>query len=337
MKAVMFRGVGKPLTLERIDEPAPGTGEMVIKVGRCGICGSDVCLTQEHGFFPENIVLGHEFAGEVVALGSGVEGFKVGDRVTAMPATGCGQCLSCLTVGPWLCERGVIPGGGGFAEYARVAASSSIRLPASLSLGDGALVEPLAVALHGVRLAGIGPGSRVLVLGAGSIGQACTYWARRFGAGRIVVASRSSRRMEMAMSMGADAFVETGEGEQQRIAEALGGPPDVVLECIGAVGALGHSIQLVRPLGTVVSLGFCTRPDPVLPAMATFKQVRLVFSMAYSLSEFQLVADTLDRGHLEPRRMVSGPIALEQVPDTIERLRSASSDGKIHVDPWLGA
>lgn len=335
MKAVMFKNADEPLALEEVPDPTPAAGDLVLKVGRCGICGTDIHLTQEHGYFPENSVVGHEFAGEVVAVGAEVEGFKLGDVVTAMAGAGCGKCRGCLTAGPFLCENGFTAYGGGFAEYARVPARASIKLPSSLSLTDGALVEPLAVALHALRLVDGIVGKRVLVLGAGAIGLAAVHWARKLGALRVAAASRSRRRAALAEVMGADAFVETGEGEVDRVSAALGGLPDVVIECIGVAGALQQSVQLVKPMGTVVSLGFCTKPDPVLPALATFKQIRLQFSMAYSLDEFQFAADMLDRGHVEPRQMVNDEVlALSEVPDTIQQLRKGRAETKLHVDPW---
>ena len=337
MKAVMFRGPQAPITVEQIPDPTPGEGQVVIKVGRCGICGSDVHLTQEHGFYPENAALGHEFSGEIVEVGKGVENFRKGDIIAAMPATGCGVCLPCRTSGVFSCEQGVAGNTGAFAEYANVHARSAIKLPSTLTLADGAMVEPLAVGMHGVRLAGLAPGARVLVLGAGAIGLAVIHFARLLGAGRIVAASRSTKRADIADRMGADAFVQTGEGELERVIRALGGLPDVVFETIGVVGALSQAIGLVRPDGTVISLGFCTKPDSVVPALATFRQVRLIFSMAYTLGDFQFVADSLDRGHVEPRAML-GPsaITLDEVPETIMRLRSSSgNEVKIQADPWL--
>lgn len=318
-------------------EPVPGAGEMVLKVGRCGICGSDVHLTNEQGWFPDNCILGHEFAGEVVEVGAGVEGFQVGDVAAAIPRAGCGQCAPCLTGNPYLCPNGRTSYTGGFAEYVKVAARTSIKLPGSLSMGDGALIEPLAVALHGVLLAKSLAGARVLVLGAGSIGVAVIHWTRQLGAGKIVAASRSATRADQAIALGADAFVETGDGVEERVVAALGGAPDVVFECIGVPGAIGLSISLVRTGGTVISLGFCTKPDPVLPAVATYKQVSLLFSMAYSLSEFQMAADFIDRGLIASRAMITSVIPLEQVASTIDRLRTEGSFGeiKIQADPSL--
>ena len=337
MRGVYFERAGVPLRLETLPDPVPGAGEMVIKVHRCGICGSDVHLTQAHGLFPENSVLGHEYAGEVVALGREVDGFRIGDRITALPAAGCGACAPCAMGTPFLCVHGVAGNCGGFADYMRVAARTSVRLPQGLGMADGALVEPLSVGLHGVALARMRPGARVLVVGAGAIGLAVIYWARRLGAGRVVAMSRSDRRASMADTMGADAFVKSGPDEIEAVQEALGGAPEIVFEAIGVPGALGQSLGHVARDGKIVSLGFCIEPDTLAPALATFKGVSVIFSLAYTIGEFQFCVDTLDRGSVEPRLMISSVIPLEQVPSTIEAMRRGETGGqlKIHADPSL--
>ncbi len=319
MRAAIFEGAGKPLVLRSIDDPTAGEGELVLKVGRCGVCGTDLHMTSGHATdFPAGTILGHEYAGEIVDIGAGVTNFKIGDIITAMPCKGCGKCAACLAGAPLMCAQmqGLV---GGFGEYLRAAATSAVKLPASLSLADGALVEPLCVGLHGVSLAQLVPGARVLVLGAGSVGLA---------------ASRAARRAGLAVQLGADDFVQFGDGEAERIADVLGGPPDVVLEAAGAIGMLNKAIELVRPNGLIVSMGFCTSPDPILPSLATWKQVRLAFSMGYTLGEFQFCTDILAAGHLEPRLMVTETVGLNALPDAFEALRAGSGQTKLHVNPW---
>lgn len=335
MKAVIYEAAGKPFTLGEWADPEPGEGEVVLKVGRCGVCGSDLHMTSGHGgmTLPAGRVLGHEYSGEVVALGKGVDTLAVGDIVTSIPLTGCGHCEACRAKHPALCGqmRGMV---GGFAEYVRASAGGTIRLPKSLSLADGALVEPLAVGLHGVVLAQMRLGARVLVMGGGAVALAAIFWARRLGAGRIVAMSRSARRAQPALDIGADAYLQAGDDEAARIAETLGGAPEVVLECVGVEGALERCVKLAGRYGTVVSLGFCTAPDPVNPALATLKQVKIVFSMHFTLPEFQFVADTLDAGHVAPRGMVTDTVSLADLPATIERLRGPNNDTKVQVNPW---
>lgn len=334
MKAAVFKGAGTPLVVEMVDDPTPGEGEAVIKVQRCGVCGTDLHMTSGHGNdFPSNTVIGHEYCGEVVALGKGVENLKLGQFVTAMPVGGCGKCQPCLAGYPMACAQmqGLV---GGFGEYMRIAAMSSVVLPQTLSPADGALIEPLAVGLRGVRLAALRPGAKVAVLGAGSIGLAAIYWARLLGAGKIVAISRSARRADLALELGADAFEALGEEECERVMAALGGMPDVVLECVGAVGMTQKAVELVAPGGTVVSLGFCTSPDPILPATATWKQVTIKFSFAYDLREFEHCANALDAGHVAPRLMISKTVGLDAFPDLFEQLRAGANETKVHVDPW---
>ena len=334
MRAAVFQGAGKPhaLAIETIADPTPGPGDLIVKVERCGICGTDLHMTSGHGWdFPTGIVLGHEYAGEVVAVGGKVERFRIGDRVSGMARASCGGCEACFRGLPLLCTRSAEGGMGGFGEYLALPEGAAVALPQTLSIADGALVEPLAVGLHGVRMADMAMGSRVLVLGAGSVGLAAIFWAKRLGAGRVVAASRSMMREAMALAMGADAFVQTGESEVERVIAALGGSPDIVLECAGAVGLLGQAINHVKTFGQVLSLGFCTSSDPVIPGVAAFKQVRISFPLAYSPGEFRHVADMMLAGAVDPKAMITSTIGLDELPDTFEALRGPNDQTKVHV------
>lgn len=338
MKAAVFKGAGHALVIEELADPEPGAGEVVLKVHRCGICGTDLHMTDGHSAafsYPAGTVPGHEFAGEVVAIGKDVRHLKVGDPISAMPFTGCGHCINCLAGRPSLCPefRGMA---GGFSEYLVTTERSAIQLPKSLSFDDGALVEPLAVGLHGVTKARMTPGARVLVIGAGPVGLAAIFFARQLGAGRIAVSAPSPRREALAMSMGADAFIlpEPGQNLAEQVAQTLGGQPDVVFECAGQPGCIEQSIFSVRPAGTVVVMGFCTASDAFVPAMAVWKEINLRFSNTYSLGEFEQVARVLDRGAVEPRQMITQTVSLAELPDVFESLRQRSGQCKVLVNPW---
>jgi (R,R)-butanediol dehydrogenase/meso-butanediol dehydrogenase/diacetyl reductase len=338
MRAAVFKEAGKPLVIEHRPDPTPLEGEIVVKVGRCGICGSDLHLTESshHPFsmaYPPDSLLGHEYAGEVVALGRGVDQLKVGDRVAAYSMLGCGNCQSCRAGLPKWCAqmRGV---GSGFAEYSRANARDSVKLPSTLSLEDGALVEPLATGLHGVTMASLQAGARVLVMGVGAVGLATIYWARLLGAGRIVAMARSTQRRQLALSLGATHFVSAGENAVHEVADALGGPPDVVFECVGLPDMLMQATLHVRDRGTIIVLGFCTRPDTVVPSFATWKEVTMKFSFGYSGQEYVQTVDTLDAGHLEPRSMVTDRVTLDELPAAFEALRTKTTQCKVMVVPW---
>ncbi|WP_317929626.1 zinc-dependent alcohol dehydrogenase [Halioxenophilus sp. WMMB6] len=338
MRAAVYPGQGQTITIQNLPDPTPGATDLIIRVHRCGICGTDLHLTSGHHFdFPANSVLGHEYAGEVVAVGSAVTNFKIGDLITALPSTGCGQvnCPACREGNLTLCRAapGVV---GGFAELLRVPAAVAVKLPNTLSQADGALIEPMAVGLYGIQQSGMQVGDRVVVLGAGTVALCAIYWAKRLGAGRIVAVSRSPRRAELVGQMGGDGFVCSGEHEAERIAQALGGPADIVLECVGAEGFLAHGLALVRPLGKLVSLGFCTAPDSFIPAIAGMKGVSLLFPVGYTLRDFEHVARTMDNGHVDPKLLISKVVGLDDLPATFALLRRPHRETKVQVAPNPG-
>ncbi|TAL02220.1 MAG: alcohol dehydrogenase [Rhodospirillaceae bacterium] len=331
MKAAVFHEAGKPLVIETLDDPKPRPTDVIIKVHRCGICGTDLHMTSGDAWaYPPDSIPGHEFAGEIVEVGSQVEGFKKGDNITAVPTAGCGHCDGC-THHVWpLCDN-LEPIMGGFGEYMRIPSRAALKLPSSFTFGDIALVEPYAVGLYGVRVAAIQPGDRVLILGAGTVALTTAFWAKRLGAGRVVIASRSARREPMALEMGADAFVQTGDDEVQKVVEALGGAPQIVFECAGAPGLLAQAVQHVRKFGQVVSMGFCTSPDSVIPALVSMKAARLSFPVGYGLRDFEYVADTMLAGDIDPKTIITSVISLGELPIVFEDLRGPNTQTKVQV------
>jgi threonine dehydrogenase-like Zn-dependent dehydrogenase len=339
MRAAVFQGVGNGLAVEERPVPVPDPRHVVIKVGSCGVCGTDLHFTDGHGLLqmPPGTVLGHEFAGEVVDVGPGIESLAVGDHITALAIASCGRCANCKAGDPqWCCgDPKLFGGAGAYAQYATVAEPQAVKLPPGLSWSDGALVEPLAVGLHAAHLAHLPPGSDVLVIGAGPIALSTVYWARRMGAGRIVVQARSRRRERYALDLGATEFIVSGDNPVAEAVEALHCPPSLVFEAAGVPGTIEQSMQVVQPRGTVVVLGWCTVPDSFVPALYLMKQVRLQFSMTYTLGEFRHTIDTLDSGAVEPRAMVSQTVSLDDLPAAFESLRGPSADCKVLIDPWV--
>jgi (R,R)-butanediol dehydrogenase / meso-butanediol dehydrogenase / diacetyl reductase len=333
MKAVVTQGLHRPLRVESLPDPVPGAGEVVLKVARCGICGSDLHMTEDaaYGVQP-GAVLGHEFAGEVVALGSGVSGLASGDRVAAIPLMGCGRCPSCLAGEPAWCAEFALQGGG-YAEYVRTRADQCVRLPRSASVADGAIIEPLAVALHGVMLSEVKPHDKVLVLGAGPIGLGVAFWARRLGAARVVVQDIVPHQKERALAMGATDFIVDREDPVGAAERALGGKADIVYECVGVPGLIAQAARQVRVKGTVLILGLCTRPDSFVPFEVLSKELRLQTSAFFKRQEYEAALDALDAGAAQPRLLVSDTIGLEQVPRSFEALKSRTHHCKVLIAP----
>ena len=337
MRIAVFHGPGRPLGIEQIPEPAPRPDEILIEIARCGVCGSDISMTNAGPFsYADGRALGHEYAGRVIEVGRAVSNYRIGDRVACIPSAWCGNCDACQRGHPLLCRR-CQPLTRGFAEYIAIPATSAVKLPATLSLADGALVEPMACGLHALRMAGVKRGDRVLVLGAGSMALSVVYWAKILGAARIVVLSRSGHRAEVARAMGADAVEGFQQDDEARCRAALGADPDIVAECVGRAGLLKTAIERVRSQGTVISMGMCMQPEEILPAYCTFKDMRLLFPLGYTVAEFTQTARAFDAGHVRPESMVSDVISLEALPGMFESLRAGRQSLKVHVNPRMSA
>jgi len=189
------------------------------------------------------------------------------------------------------------------------------------------------VALHGVMLSGLTAGDKVLVLGAGPIGLAVAYWARRLGAAKVVVQDVASFQEERAIAMGATGFVVDPHEPVAASDRALGGKADIVFECVGVPGLIAQAIDRVRIKGSVVILGLCTRPDSFVPFVALSKEVRLITSAFFKRQEYEAALDALDAGSAEPRLLVTDTIGLDAVPDTFEGLRRRTHQCKVLIAP----
>lgn len=333
MRAAVMQGLHKPLAIETLPDPTPGDGELVVKVGRCGICGSDLHMTEDPGYgMGAGDVLGHEFAGEVVALGKGVEGVRTGDLVSVIPLMSCGQCAACKAGDLAWCDQFGLQGGG-YAEYALTRPNQCVVLPRAVSLADGAIVEPLAVALHGVSLSGIKPGDKVLVLGAGPIGLAVAFWARRAGATKVVMQDVARHQRERALEMDATDFVVDRADPVGASTRALGGLADIVFECVGVPGLIAQAVNQVRGRGTIVLLGLCNQPDTFNSFAMLSKEIRLITSAFFTRGEYEAALDVLDRGAAEPRALVTQTVSLADTPATFEALKHRTHQCKVLIAP----
>lgn len=273
------------IAVRQVEDPHPAPGEAVVRVVACGICGSDL-----HWYGgaspPPPVCPGHEIVGEVAAIGGDSE-ISVGERVVVEPLRPCGACARCGRGDYHLCGMLRIIGvtdDGGLAEAVRVPIRSLYRLPAGLALSDVVLAEPLAVAIHAARLAGVGEGRRVIVLGAGAIGILSILACRAMGTAEIAATARYPHQADAARRAGAD-HVFAADREGRHALRALAGERDfdVVLETVGGTApTLRQAIQVVAPGGCVVLLGLF-HGDPPLPAMAALvKEVRIIGSMVYN-------------------------------------------------------
>jgi 2-desacetyl-2-hydroxyethyl bacteriochlorophyllide A dehydrogenase len=305
---------------------------VLLSVAACGICGSDLHMTEDPATFGvgEGFVLGHEFAGEIVRCGSGVTGLRPGDRVAVAPMRGCGHCDSCRRGEPaWCPDMRLI--GGGYAEFATVAARQCRMLPDELPPAEGALAEPVAVGLHAVMRSGLKPGDSVLVLGAGPIGLLVAFWARRLGARHAVVADINRHQQGRAAAVGATGFALSGTGLAAEFQDQTGTPPDIVFECVGKRGLIDFACRLVRVHGTVVGVGLCIGGDEWDPFAALSKEIEVVFAAFFRMSEFEMALETLGPGQFRPQALITERIGFGEVPETFEALRRRTTQCKVLI------
>lgn len=337
MKAAVFQGAGEPLRIEEVPDPVPGPRDLVLDVQACGICGSDLHVSALPGALPGGAVMGHEFAGTVAEVGKEVgDAFAVGDLVTALPVIGCAACAACLSGDVMHCTAlrgtglGDLP--GAFAEYVRVGANESLHLPDGVDAKLGALVEPLAVALHAVETARLRSGEKVLVVGAGPIGLAITLWCRFFGARDVVVSELAEGRRRLASHLGATAAIDAAGDVGGAFADTTGGPPDVIFECVGVPGMLNQCVALAPPRGRIVVAGVCIESDTFSPVLAIMKELRLQFVLAYGKPDFAFTLDMLAAGRLDASPLVTDFVGLEGLPEAFEALRQPGGQCKVLLE-----
>lgn len=342
MRAACFTELGQPMEIREVADPAPGPGEVVIRVRGCGICGSDLHVTELPGAIAHGTVMGHEFAGEIAAVGKGARGahgpWREGDRVCTMPAINCGHCARCRTGDVMACETLRATGfgevGGGYAEYALAGEGVTFRLPENVASADGAMVEPLAVGLHAVQAAAPAPGEDVLIFGAGPVGLAVALWARHLGAREVVISDPVAHRRELAARMGATAQIDPGREEVLPAFQKITGhSPRLIFECVGRAGMLQECSLLAERGGKILSAGMCMQPETVMPLVCGVKELTIQFVSYYRRGDFALTVDMLGAGRIDATPMVTDRIALDALPGAFEALRSPSTQCKVLVQP----
>jgi L-iditol 2-dehydrogenase len=328
MKALLLSEY-KHLEIADLPRPSPGNGEVLVRVAACGICGSDV-----HGYDGSSgrrippIVMGHEAAGTIAALGDGVRGFAVGDRVTFDSTIFCGTCNNCRRGDVNLCDNRQVLGvscgefrrPGAFAEYVAVPSRILYRLPESLSFSEAAMLEAVSVALHGVSLAEVSSGCTALVLGAGMIGLLTLQALRVAGCARVYVADLDPTRLKLAADVGATAVLssEVDVAEQVRqLTDGVGG--DLAIEAVGRTETVKASIESVRKGGIVVLVGNIS-PEVTLPLQKVVtRQIRLQGSCASS-GEYPRAIELLASGAIQVKPLITAIAPLEDGPRWFERL-----------------
>jgi L-iditol 2-dehydrogenase len=337
----------KKLEIRDLPVPVPSSDELLVKVAACGICGSDV-----HGYDGSSgrrippIVMGHEAAGVVERVGTGVENFRVGDRVTFDSTIYCGECAFCHRGEVNLCDNRQVLGvscgdyrrAGAFAEFVVLPARIAYHLPANLSFAEAALLEAVSVALHAISLVPISPNSSALVVGAGTIGLLLQQGLRAAGCSRVFVTDLDETRLALSKRLGATETLRSGRELVENVLQLTGGiGADVVLEAVGNTPAIRTSIDCVRKGGNIVLVGNITPEVTIHLQKVVSRQIRLQGSCA-SAGEYPRAIELMSKGGIDVKPLITAVAPLRDGPAWFERLYAHEPNlMKVVLEPGAGS
>jgi threonine dehydrogenase-like Zn-dependent dehydrogenase len=345
MRSTRWQGIGS-VALTEVDAPVPGPCDVVLDVGACGICGSDVHAYAEGAWISPGAPMGHEFAGTVSAAGSAVEGLAVGDRVAVNPMGPCGACPQCAVGRTNLCRDLSGSARGGLSDQVLVPNAAVdrrlFRMPDTMAFEEGAFLEPLSVAVRAVRTADPDLDAPILVTGLGSIGQCVLRVLQAYGARDVLGVDVSRPRLDVAAATGAAVLDARAENARAHVLDRWGtsvspyqqgGNVGTVFECSGALPIIEMVTELTRAGGTISVAGLTSRTPPVDLNTVVQKELRVIGSFAYtapdSVEAFRLLAD----GHVPVGPLVSHRIPLSRVGEAFDTQQTVEGSVKVVVIP----
>lgn len=333
MKAVVVHAPGD-VCVKDVPEPHYGPKDVVIKVGACGICGTDVHIID--GEFPPAVyplIIGHEFGGTVVAVGSDVVGVRFGDRVGVDPTLNCGECYFCQRGKRNLCERwnaiGVGQAAGGFAEFVAAPERCVYRIPASMSFADSALIEPVSCVLHGFHLLQTQVGDTFLVYGAGPMGLQNAQIARFNGASVVAIIDTNPSRLDIARSFGFDVVGSSLDDVRHVAPRGF----DIVIEATGKTKVAELAINAVIRGGKLLLFGVCPPGEKAgYDAFKIFNQELTVIGTMALLNNYGPAIDVIAAGGIDTKKMVTHTFPIEAFAEALSTVR-AGIGLKVQIAP----
>jgi 2-desacetyl-2-hydroxyethyl bacteriochlorophyllide A dehydrogenase len=333
MQAVFYEG-NQTIRVGECTPVPPGPGQAQLKVSHCGICGTDLHIY--HGVMDQRVtfpqIMGHEVSGTVSAIGQGVEGFSIGDPVAVMPLDPCGNCPACEAGHSHICQNLKFLGidtPGAFQSYWTVPAHTLHRLPDNLSLAHGAMIEPLAVACHDVRLGEVKDGEYVVVLGGGPIGILIALVAKQAGA-RVLVSEINPFRLELAQQLGLDSInplendLSTYVTKQTNNAGA-----DVVFEVTATAAAAEVMTQLPRTRGRIVIVGIFGQPAPIDLFRFFWRELKLLGARVYEHQDFEYAIQLAAAGAIPLDQIITDVHPLSELQAGFQQMESGGQVMKI--------
>jgi alcohol dehydrogenase, propanol-preferring len=330
MKAALFYGAKRPLTIEEIPTPTPGAGEVLVKVAACGLCHTDLHYI-DHGtptFKNPPLVLGHEVSGTVAACGQGVNRWQENDRVLLPAVYGCGNCAMCRTGRENVCERMVMFGNnvdGGYAEYILAPAKDVFALPNEIPLIEGAIIaDATTTPYHAVVNRGqVKPGDKVVVFGCGGIGINVVQVAAAVGA-QVIAVDIVDEKLEWAAKMGATTTLNSSSYERidKEIRTLTGGGADIGFEAIGNPVVQAQTFNSLRTGGRFVVVGYAEKPMTLNMGKVMYREMEIIGSLGCRAVDYPRVLELVRQGKIKVQELVTARFALDDINSGLDVLRS---------------
>lgn len=327
------------IEFRQVEQPTPGTHEVIMQTKRIGVCGSDIHVF--HGLHPYTsypVVQGHEIGGVIAAVGAGVAGLSVGDRITFMPQVTCGECYPCTHGMYHICESLKVMGfqtGGAAQEFFMLPAANVIKLPDDFSLDQAAMIEPISVCVHAIGRGGGVEGKRVLVLGAGTIGNLTAQVAKASGAAAVMITDVSDYKLEKANACGIEFAVNPAKEDLGAALLQHFGPAkaDLILECVGVEPTITDAIRHARKGTTIVVVGVFGKKPQVDLGLVQDRELSLVGTLMYQKVDYERAVALVASGKMALDQLVTHRFSFDQYLDAYHAIEAAKGEYlKVMVD-----
>ena len=315
MKQAVMTAPGK-IEIHEVEIPSPGEGEVLLRIQRIGVCGSDIHVYHgKHPYTPYPVVQGHEFSATVEAVGPGVSGLRVGQKVTSQPQITCGECAPCKRGDYHICDSLKVEGfqAPGCAQELWVTkAERIIPLPDSFTYEQGALIEPVSVAVHATSRAGDLNGRRVAVLGAGPIGNLVAQVAQASGA-RVLITDVSEYRLDVARKCGLEHISNPNQETLREASARVFGPDgfDVALECVGVEPTITAAIEGLEKGGTLVVVGVFGDKPRVDIGLVQDRELNIHGTLMYKREDYIRAVELVSTGQVQTAPLISRHFAMD--------------------------
>jgi 6-hydroxycyclohex-1-ene-1-carbonyl-CoA dehydrogenase len=330
MKAAIFHGPNQPLSIEEVPTPEPGFGEILVDVAACGVCHTDLHYI-DHGvptFKKPPVILGHEVAGTVAALGEGVTQWKEGDRILLPAVYGCGQCRMCREGRENICSQMIMFGNnvdGGYAEYMLAPAKDVLTMPEEIPLIEGSIIaDAVTTPYHAVVNRGqVRPGDQVVVFGCGGIGLNLVQIAAAMGA-RVIAVDLMEEKLDWARQLGAQETINAAETERvdKAIRKLTGGGADIGFEAIGLPQTQKTTFSSLRTGGRFVVVGFASERMQLDTGRTMYREMEILGSLGCRAVDYPRVLELARQGKIKVKELVTAQFPLDEINEAFDLLRS---------------